>query len=468
MDKKLGLASLTALIISSMIGAGIFSLPQNMAAVASPAAIIIAWLITGVGMISLALSLQYLSITNPHINTGIFGYAKHGFGRLTGFCSAWAYWVSATFTNISYLVIICATLGLLFDTSDLVIFGVGNNAVSIIVASIFLWMIHIFISNGIQTAAFINLLATFAKLLSLFIFIILALLAFHWDTFMFDFHGAHFGKEYDLFSQVKATMLITVWVFIGIEGAVVLSNRARHRKHIGFSTILALLTTILIYVLVTLTSMGVIQSVELAKYPNPSTAKILTSIMGPLGQYIIGIGLIISVCSSFLSWLIYATEVPYSCAKDKLFPETYRRVNANGTPIRSLIFTTIAIQVSLIFVMCLDGTYDSLYRIASEMILVPYLLVGIYTLKFAIKQENLFGIVLGFLSTSFGIWLLYASGLQFFIMSAVLYLPGLYFFIKSQREQNIHLFKGKERIIVGLLLIAALIGLKEILNGTVL
>ena len=43
MEKKLGLSALTALVLSSMLGAGVFSLPQNMAAVASPAALLIGW-----------------------------------------------------------------------------------------------------------------------------------------------------------------------------------------------------------------------------------------------------------------------------------------------------------------------------------------------------------------------------------------------------------------------------------------
>ena len=47
MEKKLGLSALTALVLSSMLGAGVFSLPQNMAAVASPAALLIGWAITG-------------------------------------------------------------------------------------------------------------------------------------------------------------------------------------------------------------------------------------------------------------------------------------------------------------------------------------------------------------------------------------------------------------------------------------
>ncbi len=88
MDKKLGLGSLTALGIGSMIGAGVFSLPQNMAAVASPLAVMIGWSITGIGMIFLALSFQYLAVNKPHVNSGVFGFAREGFGDFAGFCSA--------------------------------------------------------------------------------------------------------------------------------------------------------------------------------------------------------------------------------------------------------------------------------------------------------------------------------------------------------------------------------------------
>lgn len=61
MEKKLGLSALTALVLSSMLGAGVFSLPQNMAAVASPAALLIGWAITGVGILLLAFAMLILT-----------------------------------------------------------------------------------------------------------------------------------------------------------------------------------------------------------------------------------------------------------------------------------------------------------------------------------------------------------------------------------------------------------------------
>ena len=61
----LGLVPLVALVVGSMIGGGVFSLPQNMAKGASPGAVIIGWLIAGVGMLALAFVYQGLSTRKP-------------------------------------------------------------------------------------------------------------------------------------------------------------------------------------------------------------------------------------------------------------------------------------------------------------------------------------------------------------------------------------------------------------------
>ncbi|MCQ1061274.1 basic amino acid/polyamine antiporter [Photobacterium sp. DNB23_23_1] len=468
MQKKLGLGSLTALVIGSMIGAGVFSLPQNMAAVASPAAVIIGWTITGIGMIFLALAFQHLSRLKPEIESGVFGYAQAGFGDFVGFCSAWGYWLSAMLANVSYLVIVFSTLGMLFDTPDMILFGAGNTWLSVIGSSVLLWLVHALVLRGVQTAAMINMVTTCAKLIPLFLFIFSAFVAFQWDTFVFDFTGLHFGEQHDLLSQVKGTMLITVWVFIGIEGAVVVSNRAKNRKDIGRATILGLLTALTIYVFVTLLSMGVISTEQLATYQNPSMAKVLTEILGPWGKYIIGGGLLVSVCGAFLSWTVLASEAPYLGAKDKMFPICFSKQNQAGSPVNSLLLTNCCIQVSLIFVMFAGSTYDTLLAIASEMILVPYFLVGAYTLKLAIERKDRGSLfVVGLCASLYGLWLLYASGLGYLLLSALLYLPGLYFYIKAKREQQTRPFVGKEMTAASILTMAACLAVGMLWKGMI-
>lgn len=451
-DNKLGLGALTALVIGSIIGAGVFSLPQNMAAVASPFAVIIGWFITGLGMIFLALTFQRLCDTKPEINSGVFGYAKAGFGDLLGFFSAWGYWLSSVMANVSYLVIIFSTLGLFFDTPGHVIFGEGNTLISVALASMFVWLIHLLLLRGVQTATAINVITTIAKLIPLFIFIIAAMLAFKLSTFTWDFSGlqSHAGKS--LMEQVKDTMLFTVWVFIGIEGAVIVSSRARDRKDVGRATILGLLTTLSIYVMVSLLSMGVVTTPELANMHNPSAAKVLEHILGPAGLVIIGLGLLVSVFGAYLSWTLLAVECPYSASREKMFPPAFSRVNKKGTPKNSLLMSNIVVQVALIIVTFSGGTYATLLNIASEMILVPYLLVGFYALKVGLEDKCRSTLVIGIMGTIYGFWLLYASGLHHLMVACLMYLPGVIFFIIAKYQYGEKWFYGHNRwIIFGLL-----------------
>jgi arginine:ornithine antiporter / lysine permease len=112
----LGLAALTALVVGSMIGSGIFALPSQMAASAAPGPLLIGWGITGLGMLMLAFVFQTLVNRKPDVDGGVYGYARAGFGNYVGFTSAWGYWVSAWVGNVGYLVLLSSTLGYWFPS----------------------------------------------------------------------------------------------------------------------------------------------------------------------------------------------------------------------------------------------------------------------------------------------------------------------------------------------------------------
>ncbi|WP_279045751.1 amino acid permease [Cedecea davisae] len=451
MEKKLGLAALTALVLSSMLGAGVFSLPQNMAAVASPAALLIGWAITGVGILLLALAMLVLTRLRPDLDGGIFTYAREGFGELIGFCSAWGYWLCAVIANVSYLVIVFSALSFFTDTPEIRLFGDGNTWQSIVGASILLWMVHWLVLRGVQTAASINLVATLAKLLPLGMFVVLAFMAFKLPTFTLDFTGLKLGVP--VWEQVKNTMLITLWVFIGVEGAVVVSARARNKKDVGRATLLAVISALVVYLLVTLLSLGVVARPELAAMRNPSMAGLMVEMMGPWGEIIIAAGLIVSVCGAYLSWTIMAAEVPLLAAIHKAFPKMFARQNKNNAPSASLWLTNISVQVCLVLIWLTGSDYNTLLTIASEMILVPYFLVGAYLLKVASRPLHK---AIGVGACVYGLWLLYASGPMHLLLSVVLYAPGLLVFMYARsthmHEKSLNL---KERTVICLMLLAA-------------
>ncbi|VGQ11628.1 Putative arginine/ornithine antiporter [Klebsiella quasipneumoniae subsp. similipneumoniae] len=451
MEKKLGLSALTALVLSSMLGAGVFSLPQNMAAVASPSALLIGWAITGVGILFLAFAMLLLTRIRPDLDGGIFTYAREGFGELIGFCSAWGYWLCAVIANVSYLVIVFSALSFFTDTPELRLFGDGNTWQSIVGASVLLWVVHFLVLRGVQTAAGINLVATLAKLLPLGAFVALAALAFQLDTFRLDFSGVALGVP--VWEQVKNTMLITLWVFIGVEGAVVVSARARHKRDVGRATLLAVLSALAVYLLVTLLSLGVVPRSELAEMRNPSMAGLMVRLMGSWGEIVIAAGLIVSVCGAYLSWTIMAAEVPYLAATHNAFPRLFARQNRNNAPAASLWLTNISVQASLVLIWLTGSDYGTLLTIASEMILVPYLLVGAFLLKIATRPLHQ---AVGIGACIYGLWLLYASGPVHLLLSVVLYAPGLLVFLYARRtHQHDRSLKRRELALIGLLLVAA-------------
>lgn len=403
-----------------MLGAGVFSLPQNMAAVASPAALLIGWAITGVGILLLAFAMLILTRIRSELDGGIFTYAREGFGELIGFCSAWGYWLCAVIANVSYLVIVFSALSFFTDTPALRLFGDGNTWQAIVGASVLLWIVHFLILRGVQTAASINLVATLAKLLPLGAFIVLAIMMFKLDTFTLDFTGVELGIP--VWEQVKNTMLITLWVFIGVEGAVVVSARAKNKR-------------------------------ELAEMRNPSMAGLMVKMMGPWGEIIIAAGLIVSVCGAYLSWTIMAAEVPFLAAAYKSFPGIFARQNAQGAPSASLWLTNICVQICLVLIWLTGSDYNTLLTIASEMILVPYFLVGAFLLKIATRPLHR---AVGIGACIYGLWLLYASGPMHLLLSVVLYAPGLLVFLYARRtHKHDNVLNRQEVVLIGLLLVAA-------------
>lgn len=246
--KKLGVIALASVVVSSMVGGGIYSLPQNMAAQASVGAVIIAWVVTGIGMFFLANSFRILSDIRPDLKAGIYMYGREGFGSFVGFLIAWGYWLCQIFGNVGYAVITMDALNYFFPPY----FAGGNTIYAIIGGSILIWLFNFVVLRGTQQAAVINTIGTIGKLIPLFVFIIIMIFVFHIDKFDFDFfgklavdNGQHLGG---LGTQIKSTMLVTLWAFIGIEGAVVLSDRAQSQDDVGKATIMGFVGCLVVYV----------------------------------------------------------------------------------------------------------------------------------------------------------------------------------------------------------------------------
>lgn len=451
-----------------MIGGGIFSLPQNMAASADVGAVLIGWAITAVGMLTLAFVFQTLANRKPDLDGGVYAYAKAGFGDYMGFSSAWGYWISAWLGNVGYFVLLFSTLGYFFP-----IFGEGNTVAAVIGASVLLWAVHFLVLRGIKEAAFINLVTTVAKVVPLLLFVLIAIFAFKLDIFTADIWGVKNPDLGSVMNQVRNMMLVTVWVFIGIEGASIFSARAEKRSDVGKATVIGFITVLLFLVLVNVLSLGIMTQPELAKLQNPSMAAVLEHVVGHWGAVLISVGLIISLLGALLSWVLLCAEIMFAAAKDHTMPEFLRKENANHVPVNALWLTNAMVQIFLIITLFSASTYLSLIYLATSMILVPYLWSAAYALLLAVRGESYEGfaaerrkdLIIGGIALIYAMWLLYAGGVKYLLLSALLYAPGAILFAKAKLELKQPIFTNVEKLIFAAVVVGALVAAYGLYDG---
>ncbi|WP_273478667.1 amino acid permease [Ignavigranum ruoffiae] len=243
-EKKVGLWGLVALTVTSVVGGGIFNLMSDMAKSAAVGPMIVSLVLSGMGMGIFVLCLENLNNKLPELDAGIYSYAKEGFGDFVGFNSAIGYWLSIVLGNVALGSLALSALGYFIPA-----FGDGQTIWAVIGASILLWIMHFTILRGSDFASKINGLIMIAKLVPLAIFVVALLIAFNFDMFTADFWGTmNQGFDWGLVGpQIKGAMISAVWVFVGVEGSIVYSARAKDKATVGRSVILSFAIITAIY-----------------------------------------------------------------------------------------------------------------------------------------------------------------------------------------------------------------------------
>jgi arginine:ornithine antiporter/lysine permease len=458
-DAALSRGALVALVVGSMVGAGIFTLPAAFGRTTGALGALIAWSIAGVGMLMLAFVFQTLSRRRPDLDAGIYAYAKAGFGDYLGFAAAFGYWMACCLACLACLMLIKATLGQFIPA-----FGDGSTAVAVASGSLMIWAVHGLVLRGVREAAALNTIATVAKTVPIGIFVVVVIIGFRGDLFALNFWGASEPSVAAVGRQVRDTMLLTVFVFVGIEGASVYSRYARDRNDVGVATVLGFLSVLCLLMLVTLLSYGVLPRAELAALANPSMGGVMAAVVGPWGLVFISAGLVLAVAGNYLSWTLLAAEVLHSAAQNDTMPSKLAQENERGVPRVALWMTTLALQGFLIVTWFAEQAFMLALKMTSAMTLLPYLLVAAFGLKLAWTGETYGGDgrtrakdrAVGALATVYAAAMLLAGGAKFLLLSALLYAPGTLLFAMARREQRRPLFGPRERLLfVGLCAVAA-------------
>jgi APA family basic amino acid/polyamine antiporter len=369
MKKTIGIWRSWALVAGMMIGSGILTLPALLAAYGSYS--FIGWAVTGFGAICLALTYSYLSSRKPGLG-GPYFYVQEAFGYKWAAIVAWGYWIS--------LVASVAALALAFTGySKTYLPFIDHHSLYSAVFSIGIIVLFTVINiRGVREATTVQLITTVVKILPL-VFIGVA--------------GIIFGEVKEipavnpdnnsLFQMIAGLCLLIMFAFIGVEAATLPSeDTVDAKKTIPRASILGTLTAVIVYVVAMLGLMSIIPLAELQQTTAPfaDAAQIL---IGNSGAIIITIGALFAISGTLNVCIMITGTIMLAGARDGMFPQYFSQQNAQGTPVRALLFSSALGIILLLFnnSKSLISSYEYLLIIATFAVLVVYLGTGLASIK---------------------------------------------------------------------------------------
>lgn len=462
-NKKLGLWILTALVVGNMVGSGIFMLPRSLSEVASPAGVLFAWLVTGFGVLMIALVFGNLALRKPDLTGGPQVYAKELFqpgsnaSTMSGFMASWGYWIGNLAGNIAIITTFAAYLSTFFPVlvNQAELFTIGNftlrigNALTFTVCTLLLWGVHYIILNGMESAGKLNFVATATKVIGFLLFIIIGLFAFQKANIL-PFVAPRYdevGHTIGIFGQVNSAAVATLWAFVGVESAVVFASRAKKTIDVKRATILGLLIALAIYVGISILVMGMLSHDVLVTSDKPLIDAI-TTVLGPFGGKVLAAIGLVSLFGSTIGWVMLSAEIPYQAAKQGIFLPSFLKVNKKGIPVFSMIITNGLGQLLIFSTISntIASAFNFIIIVATLSYLVPFFISSTFQLKLVITGETYIngrsritdGMV-GALATIYSIWVIYAgtADLKTFTFGVLLLASGILFYKRVKNANSI-------------------------------
>ena len=288
-------------------------------------------------------------------------------------------------------------------------------------------------------------------------FILVALFALDLDVFVDNLSAEGLGS---LFDQVRGTMLATVFVFLGVEGASVYSRYAQRREHVGRATVLGFLSVLAVFATVTIVSYGILPRAEIAELRQPSGRRHGGG-RRQLGQRV----------RQPRPDRVGARRLPGLDADGRRGPvrggqgRRHAPLPAPGEPgrgpVAALLMSTALIQVMLFVTLVSEDAFNFMLNMTSALTLIPFLLAAAYAEAGVRPGEGQGGSrtreLRAGLATLYTAFLLFAAGPKYMLVSFIIYAPGSILFVMARREQG-RAFSPVELVILAVSVIGAVIG----------
>jgi basic amino acid/polyamine antiporter, APA family len=433
--RKMGLPSATALVIGSIIGTGVFTMPAVMAGAGTSSLLTLGAI--AIGALLLGIMFGQLTKRIPNNEGGLYAYSRHEFGDFAGYLTAWCYWITCWAGNAA----IVSSWVLYVEE----LFGVDNPTawVNWSIALTGLWIPAAINLVGVrQMAVFQNITVVLKFLPLLFVGVVGW---FFVETANFGVFNNSGGSIYD---AVNLAAGVALFSFIGVECASIAAGRVeRPRRNVGRASVIGTAASGLLYVVVTAAVMGLVPQGELAEDGAPFVAAFDAMFSGGWLGKLVALTAVISGIGALNGWTMVTAEMPYAAAKDGLFLQSFAKVNRNNVPWVGVIASTAV--ASLLMAWSYSGetglkVFTYLVYLSVVTVAIPYFLSACAQLTYLVSRRRVVqgwalarDLTISVVGGMFSLWVTFASGYQSVYQAMLLLLLGLpiYAFLKAKKER---------------------------------
>ena len=432
--KQLGLWTSTSLVVGNMIGAGVFMMPAALAKFGGIS--LLGWVCSAIGAFLIAKVFAHLSKLLPAADGGPYAYSQKGLGDFAGFLVAWGYLVSVWCSNAAITVSFISAMSTFIPalaTNPYLAIGVGLATI---------WFLSWINSLGILTSGILQLITTILKIVPIVLIGLVGLFYMQWNNFLpFNASGT------TTIAAITATTTLTFFAFLGIECATIPSGSvANSATTVAKATTLGTLIATIVYILGTVSVMGMIPAVQLKNSVSPF-ADAAVIIWGQGAKYWVSAGVAISAFGALNGYILIQGQLPYAVAKDQLFPQIFMRKNDKGVPVYGIVISSIFVSVfmAMNYTKGLAEQFQFLILLTTSTILIPYIFCTASYLLMRLRvvgiTKNIFtgAIVLAALTFLFCIWIMLGLGYETVFWGFVLTMSSvpIYVFAIWKRDQNL-------------------------------
>jgi len=434
--RTLGLTSATGLVVGSIVGTGVFTLPAVLAGAGTMGIIVLG--VVAVGAMLLAVLFGQLTKRVPNSDGGLYAYSRHEFGDFAGYLVGWCYWIQSWAGNAA----IVASWVFYVDA----LFGLDHpgSMVNWGIALVGLWVPALVNLAGIRQMAWFQNVTVVLKFLPL-LFVGLV----GWFFIDAGNFGAFNASGGSLYTGIGIAAGVALFSFIGVEAAAMTAKRVRNpRTNVGRASLIGTALSALLYVLVTAAVMGLVPHHTLVNTGSPfvNAFESIFSHNAWAGKFIAGVA-VVSGIGALNGWTLIVTETSRAMANDDLFPRPFGWTDRHDTAWFGIVVgTTLPSLLMLWRYTSSSGltVFTYLVDLTVVTVAIPYFFSAIAQLTFLVSRRRR---VSGWLlardlfvagaSILFSMWVTFASGYQVVYQALVVILVGLvlYAFLNARRER---------------------------------